>query len=121
MFAGEQVDAGERGVGGTMNIDRIGLKAHPLAVGRKRLDLVEQNDRRSVRGVFGDGLLEELGDFLLALAERRTSEGVRIDLQELNFRRRQSAFATSFARPRASVVLPVPGGPDRRIKPVNRA
>src|SRR5205823_1392115 len=40
----------------------------------------------TLRRVLGDGLLEQLRHFLLAFAERRTAEGVRINLQKPGLR-----------------------------------
>jgi hypothetical protein len=56
VLAAQEVDAGQSGVRGAVGIDRVGLKTHPLPVARQRLDLIEQDDRGSVRRELGDGL-----------------------------------------------------------------
>src|SRR6185312_17029034 len=56
--------------------------AHALPIGGQGLDFIEQDDAGIAGRVLWDGLLKQLGDFLLAAAKGRTRELVRIDLDE---------------------------------------
>ena len=65
---GQGVELHQHGVGGAVNIDRVGFEAHLRAVGGERLDLIEQHDGRACGRRLGDRLGEEVGHRALGLA-----------------------------------------------------
>ncbi len=47
MLLGQRVELHQHGIGGAVNVDRIGFQAHLRPVGRQRFDFIEQDDGRA--------------------------------------------------------------------------
>ena len=82
MVLGQLVELHQHRIGRAMDIDRIGLEAHFGAVGRQRLDFVQQHNGWADGGCFGDGLCEQIGHRALCFAHGGTRQCMRLDLQQ---------------------------------------
>ena len=118
MLAGQQIDTGESRVGRSMHVDRIGFETHALSVRRERLDLVQEDDARAVGGMFGNHLVEELGNFLLTPPQGGTGQGVRVDLNEVHLGADESGGNGTGQAPRQRG-LACPGRSGQDDQPVN--
>ena len=72
----------EHGIRGTVDVNRIGVHAHPRPVGGERFHLVEKHNQRAAFCLFGDGLAHQVTNRPLALTQGRTGQGVGFDLDE---------------------------------------